>query len=48
MRRLIFFALVAATGLAIGSLPVAQAHAAAPAQTGQDRLVVFESSGREA
>jgi hypothetical protein len=44
MRRLIFGALVAATGLVIGSLPVA-AHPAAPAQTGQDRLTVFEIMG---
>lgn len=48
MRRTLFLGFVAAAGLAIGSLPVGRSEAAAPLQTGQDRLTVFETMGREA
>ena len=48
MRRTLFLGFIALAGLAIGTVPVGRSQAAAPLQTGQDRLTVFETMGREA
>ncbi len=47
MRRRALFAILTVAGLTITALPGMRPQAAT-AQSGQDRLVVFETFGREA